>query len=455
MFCGSCGSQIPDNVRFCATCGAPVEQTAAPAQGSGPAAAASGPPPAPQPRAQYIPPGQPASPPPSGPNRAGMWAGLAVAALIVIAAAIAIPLLLRNSGGDTSSSSVATAGSSTVVSGTTATSATAPSTTAPAAGPVGDSSGAWVEVPVPGGPWAANEVAVSDDAILIQTNTAGGVRLSAVMLGTGDVITLTEAEAQWGLDIDGLLAVWWEGAAWDDATERYTEQYIYSYLLPAGPRTLIAAGGGDTMMMPQVARPWVTWVVGAPWADDPTEYWSERIMYARVDDSGSPVGAMGELVPSALAFVLGDSGWQYSLSSTRVAWEHAETAEGYDVGSHVMGMDLAGHQWIGGDAWRPTLSGDVLVYWDDGLKMTDLVAGTTRDIDPSGDFATAGPTFAAYYRPSEAGSQVVARGYGGAYEQILGELALPPYWCPVISVSPHHIAFAADTVMHVFEWQAH
>ena len=103
-----------------------------------------------------------------------------------------------------------------------------------------------------------------------------------------------------------------------------------------------------------------------------------------------------------------------------MAWEHGTTGEGYDVGTHLMGMDLSGHALVGADAWRPSLCGDILVYWDGSLKVTDLAGGGTHDLDPSGDFATAGPTFAAYYRPGGAGSLVVVRGYGGAHEQSLG-----------------------------------
>jgi hypothetical protein len=207
------------------------------------------------------------------------------------------------------------------------------------------------------------------------------------------------------------------------------------------------------MSAPQIALPWVAWVVGTPWVDNPTEYWSERIHYARVDENGAPAGAAGVLVDSALAFALGDSTWQYSLSSARVAWEQATTGAGYGVGTHLLGTDLSGHVLVGPSVWRPSLHGDLLVYWDNGLKVTDLAGGGTRDIDPSGDFATAGPTFAAYYRPGGAGSLAVARGYTGAYEQVLGELALPSYWCPPISVSARHIAYAVDTVAHLFEWQ--
>jgi hypothetical protein len=177
-------------------------------------------------------------------------------------------------------------------------------------------------------------------------------------------------------------------------------------------------------------------------------------MGTKVDASGTPVGAPVTLVPSALANALGDSGWQYGLSSTYVAWQHGTTAEGYDLGSHVMRTDKTSHQWIGAEAWRPSVWGDLLVYQDGSLKVTDLTTDETRTIDASGDFATAGPTFAAYYKPSSSGSYLVARGYGGGHEQTLDDLSQPPFFCPAVSVSANHIAYVFEGQIHVFAWQA-
>lgn len=450
MFCGSCGNPVSEGTKFCAKCGAPLQEGSASEQDAGSTAETSPLPPA-SPvthRAMYIPPAQPSPPQPPGPNRVALWAGIAIAAVVLITVAIVIPLVLTNDG---TRPSATTSPAPTEVADMT-TFLPIP-TTVVAAGPVGDSAGSWVEVPISGGPWAANDVAVSEEALLIQSTTTTGFKLSAIMFGTSDVVTLSENEALWGIDIDGGVAVWWEGSHWNAATEQYDEQYVCSYRVPDGPKTIIAGGGGATMSLPQIALPWVTWVVAEPWADNPTEYWRERILYTRVDESGAPTGAAGTLVDSALAFALGDSSWQYSLSSNRVAWEQATTGAGYGVGSHLLGMDLSGHVLVGPSVWRPSLYEDLLVYWDNGLKVTDLAGGSTRDIDPSGDFATAGPTFAAYYRPGGPGSLAVAKGYDGAHEQVLGELALPSYWCPPISVSTHHIAYAADAAAHLFEWR--
>jgi hypothetical protein len=449
MKCGYCGSPASEGLRFCSSCGAPLGQTP-PSQQTTVQTSVSSVPTTTQQRVQYIPPEEPLSPPP-GPDRTLLWIGIAAAAVLIIALAVLIPLLLR--GGDEVTPLTSTTGATSTTLAPATTTTVAPTTTIPVAGPVGDSPGSWTEVSVPGGPWAAQEVAVSDEALLIVTTVAAGYKLSAVMLDSGEVVTVSQSEALFGVDLDGLLAVWWEASGWDATTETYANQYIRSRLLPSGAKRTIVSGGPTRMGMPQVAQPWVTWVLSEPWATSPDEYWTERIMGTKVDGSGSQLGSPVTMVPSALAFALGDSGWQYSLSGTSLAWQHGTTAEGYDVGTHVMHTDTSGHQWIGADAWRPTLWEDLLVYQDGSLKVTDLAADETRVIDPSGDFATAGPTFAAYYKPSSSGSYLVARGYGGAHEQTLDELSQPPYFCPVASVSDNYIAYAFEEQIRLFKWQ--
>jgi hypothetical protein len=451
MNCGYCGKPVADELRFCPACGAPVGQTPQDQQTAARASVQQVPPTTQQ-RVQYIPPEENASPPPAGPNRTLLWIGIAAAALLIIALAVLIPLLLTRGNGETGLTS--TTGPTSTLAPVTTT-AVAPTTTVPVAGPVGDSSGSWIEVSVPGGPWSAQEVAVSDDALLVVTPVASGYKLSAVMLDSGDVVTVSQSEALFGVDLDGLLAVWWEATGWNSATETYTKQYIKSRLLPGGAKKTIATGGATPRMgLPQVAAPWVTWVLSEPWADNPDEYWTERIMAVKVGDSGAPSGSAVTLVPSALAFALGDSGWRYSLSSTQVAWENGADIAGYGPGVHVMLTDGSDHQSLGAEAWRPSLWGDLLAFQDGSLQLHDLGTGVTRMIDPSGDFAAVGPTFAAYYKPSSSGSYLVARGYGGAHEQTLDELSQPPYFCPVISVSDHYIAYAFDEQIHLFKWQA-
>ena len=418
MKCEKCGSPVSEGLSFCPSCGSPLSTQ----QGT--------------------------PPPPQAPKRAILWVGIAVAVVLIAALATIIPLALRDGGEPVSTTTTATTTSTSEPSTTTE----APTTTTTVAGPVGDSSGSWVETPVPGGPWAAVEVAVSEKALLVVTAAPAGHRLSAIMLESGEVSTVSESEALFGIDIDGDMAVWWEATGWDAGTASYAHQYIKSLRLPDGDAKTLASDGPVRLSMPQVAAPWVTWVGSELWADDP-EYWSMRILGVRVADDGSPAGPTITMVPAALAFALGDSGWQYSLSSTRLAWENHAEIGGYGLGTHVLRTDLSGDRSVGGDVWRPTLWDELLVYKDGSLRLHDLATDVTRPIDPAGDFATAGPTFAAFYKPSSSGSYLVVRGYGGTHEQTLGELSLPPYFCPPIAVSANHVAYAFDDQVHLFEWR--
>ncbi len=388
--------------------------------------------------------------PPQGSDRTVFWIGIAAAAVLVIALAVLIPILVIGGGGD--SVSTTTAAPTTTLAATTTTLA-ATTTTVPAA--VGDSQGTWAEVAVPGGPWKATEVAVSEEALLIVTSTGAGNKLSAIMLSSGQVVNVSQSQVISGVDIEGRVAVWWEASGWDAATQTYANQYIRSCLLPGGTKKTIASGGATPRLgLPQVASSSVSWVASEPWADSPDEYWTERIMLIDIDESGAAVGTATTLVPAALAFALGDSSWQYSLSSTWMAWENGATIGSFGPGTHIVRPDGSGHQSVGEEAWRPALWGDLLVYQDGSLKVRDLIGGDIRVVDPSGDFATAGPTFAAYYKPSGSGSFLVVRGYGGSHEQTLDELGVPPYFCPLVSVSETHVAYAFENAVHVFAWQA-
>jgi hypothetical protein len=295
-------------------------------------------------------------------------------------------------------------------------------------------------------------VAVSDEAVLLSSSTATGSKLTAVMLDTGDVIELAEAEALWNMDIDGDVAVWWEGNAWDDGSSTWSDQRIYTFKLPDGPPVEVVDGSGSNINMPQIARPWVTWVNTMPWVDNPDEYYAERIEMARVDDDGAPTGAATVAVPLATAFAMGDSSWQYSLSHLMLAWENADAGAGYEAGTHVMEIELGTQGHIDDDAWRPSLWDTTLVYYKDGLWFTDLAAGGHHDLAADGDFATAGPDFAAYYRMAAGGSEIVVRAYDGSYEQVLGTNPDPPWFCPPISVSENYVAFTIGTDVYLFHW---
>jgi hypothetical protein len=173
-----------------------------------------------------------------------------------------------------------------------------------------------------------------------------------------------------------------------------------------------------------------------------------------IDASGKTVGQATELVPSAIASVVGDSVWTYSLSGTRLAWEQALAADGISAGSYVMDLNTRDVTRIGGESWRPSVSGDVIVYSEDGLKSVALGGDEARELDPLGDFAAAAPTFAAYFRPTnDGGYEIVARGLTGRYEQMLGRPSEPPWLAAGIAVSGHYVAFIVDGVAKLFAWR--
>ena len=107
----------------------------------------------------------------------------------------------------------------------------------------------------------------------------------------------------------------------------------------------------------------------------------------------------------------------------------------FDAGTYVVSLGPPGMpRQIGEEAWLPSVSDNTVVYWENGLMAADLAGERTWQIDPLGDFPTAAPTYAAYFRPVEANGEtkfeIVARGYEGAYEQVLATASLDPVFPP-------------------------
>ncbi len=299
MYCSNCGSQLPDDARFCKECGAST-------LGKGPVA----------------------PPPPAGGRSGGrgIWIALAAIGIVVIALAIALPLIFLRAN-DTTTETIAASSTTlattpptseqttTSAAPTTETTAAPASTTSsePGGAIPGDSAGTWAETSVSGLDQAVNEVAVSDEALLFQTSGPAGNQVFAYTFDSGQTVQLpTDAQTAGSVDIDGLLAVWRE--ANNDADNNVTEAHIYAYLLPDGPKIEVASG--TRVAYPQVSGSIITWTEGGPWATSPDEYWDIAIKGANVDEHGQPTGAAGTLVESAIASVIGDSTWTYSLSES-------------------------------------------------------------------------------------------------------------------------------------------
>jgi len=310
----------------------------------------------------------------------------------------------------------------------------------------------WTDVDVPEIEGRALWVGVSDDALLMQSETGGGVVLSAYLFGSQESIKLpTESPQVTWADIDGTLAVCSEGR-YDEAAAAFQDQRVFAYRLPDGPR-LEVAGAPDAPASPQVAGGWITWVEMSAPEGPYEEYRRMSISGVEIDASGKPVGQAAELVPSAIASVLGDSVWTYSLSSTKLAWEQHLTADGIGAGSYLLDLTTREKTRIGTESWRPSLSEKVLVYSEDGLKSV-AAGGEAQELDPLGDFAAAAPTFAAYFRTADDGGyEIVARGLTGNYEQVLGRASEPPWLAASVAVSDHHVAFIVDGVVKLFVWE--
>jgi hypothetical protein len=389
--------------------------------------------------------------------------------IVVIALAIALPLIFLRGGDDTTPTTYdpttttvtappTTEATTETTEPTTETTEAATTTTSskPAAGIPGDSAGAWAETSISGIDQQVNEVAVSEDALVFQTtNEVGGTAdgIYAYLFASGQTIQLptTDTFANF-VDIDGPLAVWYEA----DGDDNITAAHIYAYLLPNGPRVEVASGA--QVSYPQVAGGMITWGESKPWATQPDEYQEWTIKGVAVDEHGQPAGAAGTLVESAIAATLGDSTWSYNLSNGFITWEQQTSAGGTDAGSYAMDLGEMQPWLIDSEAWRPSLYKNRVVFTRNGIEYSDFAGATAQQMDKTGDFATAGPTYAAYFRPSASGDgtawAVVARGYKGVHEQVLlDDTGSPPWFLTPIATSATHIAFAIDGNLHLFTWQ--
>jgi hypothetical protein len=517
VYCSSCGSQLPDGAKFCATCGAavnaglvpppppdypvdapvdlPADQTAddrapeyqptlaqpteiRPAQQAPPARGLVPPPVSSQPRPvvyQTQPDPLGYAPPPVPPvygrrprrsSRVALWVGIA-AAVVVLATAgvVAWRLVVR---GDNSATST------TVAAQTTTTKPTSTSTTATTEAPTptstsnspsttsallntapGDSMGQWAEMNIPEAPRGVYAAVVSDQALLLDVEQGQGYALYVYTFDTQSYLQLPiEASDFFGEDIDGNMVVWWEGD-YDQATGEYSNEHIYAYALPNGPKVEVAGNRG-ALLYPQVSGSWVTWVQSETFAESPDDYSLYHVYGVTIDSKGNPQGQPIELVSDATAYVQGDAGWTYSLSGDHLAWENATTVGVFEPGVYQMSLTSRQPTLVGSEVWRPSLGDDKLVFTESGLMITGADGGAVTTLDPAGDFASAASTFAAYFRsvdgPDGTTYQIVARGFTGTYEQVLGEQTDAPWLSAPISASDRHVACVIDGTAHVFEW---
>jgi hypothetical protein len=310
---------------------------------------------------------------------------------------------------------------------------------------------------VPEVPEGTYALGLSEQALLMESNSDAGFALHAYLLDTGELVELPlEGEAPPAADLDGPVAVWQE-AQYDADTDEPYDQRVCAYIIPSEEKIQIAVTGTD-YAYPQVALPWVTWTETEPWEMNPEEYFAKHVYAVELDSEGYPKDSIQEWVSTAPAYMYGDLGWIYSLSSTHLAWENHAPHGLTDMGTYVfkIGSETEPAR-LGEEAWRPSLAGDYAVYWDTSLRFVDLGTMEAGSLDPQGDFATAGPTYAAYYRTIETSDsyyyEIVARGYKSGHEQVLAETEIDPFFSAPIAASESRVAFVIDGVVRLFEWQ--
>lgn len=444
MFCKECGTEIAPGSAFCGKCGSP-----APSQSAGPA---------------------PTSPVPPKKRRTGLWIGIASAAAVVVALAVALPLTLLDRS-DEAAEIAEISTNSTAANGSTTTRSTARpvTTTTVPSGPPGDSAGAWVEAPVSGLPENVTNVALSEEAMLIMFEENGRTRLGAFVFGSGDFVDLPAEDVDPYMAIEGLTAVWGESVK-DEATGKMAG-HVYSYHLTGGTKNEIG-GGGEVVGFPRIAHPWVSWMEAVPWEED-AEYWDLSIHVRRIDSTGAPEGESAVVAPSVIATESGDARWAYSLSKDHLAWEQHMAVDDPGTGAYKMGgvyvkniSSPAGPAAVplGEGTWSPSIAGDTMVFWRDGIRVLPLAEATGPGaagtiIDDAGLLPSATPTYVAYFRPLTAAGdpammQVVVRGLSGDHEQVLSEHSGSLWSAANVATSSTRIAFALEGTVRLFEWKS-
>ena len=301
-----------------------------------------------------------------------------------------------------------------------------------------------------------SEAAVSEEAVLVHTQFGDKPELQAYLFDSGAIVKLpVQGSDLWSVDLQDLLAVWYE-SKFDTTSGQPYDMHIYAFSLPNGPKVEVVGGGDRHPYFPRVAGSWVTWTEGQPWNESPDEYWAQEIWGVEINSQGSPLGEPVVLVSSALASVMGDAVWTYSLSPSHLAWENAADHNGTRAGTYLMDLAGGGLRNLGAEVWRPSLAEGVVVCWQNGVRYAYLDKLDLALLDPNGDFPAAAPTYAAYYRftnSAEHPYEIVARGYNGGHEQLLTYTSLPPWFSAPISTSASHIAVVADEKLRLFKWQ--
>lgn len=292
MDCAQCGQAVSEGAVSCGNCGAAVASAGGPAPPE----------------------------PPARSHRALTWVLAGIAALLLIVAGGALALILpagRQAEVSPTSSVAEVLASSTT---THAPTQTAGSGGAPTTNPPQPSGGHWVEMTTPVFEDRAEEVAVSDEALVV--GTAKGLYASLIGTGGGGApVMLTRSGGQAGSPtVDGTLVAWWEGTR-NETSKIFADQAIYAMRLPDGAPVQVV-GPDRAPYYPQLSDGYLTWVQPEPENGDANaDVWMQPIYGVSVSDEGSPEGEPELLTSAPRAYVLGGQAWSYSFDGLLLAWE--------------------------------------------------------------------------------------------------------------------------------------
>ena len=385
---------------------------------------------------------------------------IVVALVLAFALTIALGACGTTEGPATTSTSASTTTtaprtSTTAAESTTSTSSAPTSTsTTSLAGPPGDSPGAWVEVELPEIAGRATWVALSDVALLVQTDPGETPTLKAYLLDSAQLVELpAESSLVSAIDIDGNLAVWVEGR-YDESTDTFEDHYLFAYALPDGPKVKVT-GEEQAPFYPQVAPGWISWMEMG--AEDPSgENRELRILGIEVDASGNPVGQPVEFVPSAVA----TSGRGLSLDLQPLEHEAGLGAASGCRRHRCRKLPHgSGHSRGEQDRRRGVASvaswGPRRVLGGRTQDPRDVDRRRTRSWTPvvtSPAPPPASPRISAL--PTTVGTTSWPGASRARTSRFSARASEPPWLASSIAVSDHYVAFIVDGSARLFRWQA-
>ena len=370
-------------------------------------------------------------PPPETPPRSGrilLWIILGIIAVFVVGViavvALFIPVRTETEGSPTPSVGTDLVPTTT---GPATTGTSVPGGPATTGAPT-SSAGQWVELQTPDLTAPADAVAVSDEALVV--NTKDG--LYASMIGEGEVgapTTLPVSGGEAGTPtLDGTLVAWWEGSQ-DEASSTFSDQTIYAMRLPDGsPRKVVDSD--KSPYYPRLSDGTLTWVQPAPENGDAnSDFWVQSIYRTAVADDGSPQGEPSLLTDEPRAYVRGGGvAWTYSFDGSLLAWEQHKGAEELRAGVYLMDITTGETTQLSQTGGRPSVAGTIVTYFGEALEAYDVTDKTTRTIDPRGDWAVSSENFVVYRRGvrRQTYREIVARRFDDDSEQVLARLEAHP-----------------------------